>query len=516
MPSVTSRKPPRKKLEEVSGFVVVTKQNYLKPLRKKQQGENKQIIQNTEDNCACVPRRNNMAILKENEKVASQLDSKEGIEKKMTELSRARISRANQVIREISPTEEERKEDTLRVQVGSSKMKTINEGIVEEFCTAIKQSNLSTDLKPIGRSEHRNILQIPMKNESYESKKSDKIKAIEGWMKHQGNQIDDSTSHFDKDTENNSEKCFSSQFPLTSFNKEVQHCFQNCMNSSYVKDIFTQSKSARIQECIGAHPKIERVENSANFNASQQDLDSSKYLQFRCNNEGAPVPQISTRLSESDKSTLHKFRKTDLSLTNEIMHDIEPPCNVIRVLPQNCTVQSLKRPEFIKTSCESHVASLDEIENMMELKTDENFSICRKLQGLMPDILQVKLGLENQSKLIEKLDDMMRQSEIGERYPRQRKEDIAIKPNKCFNISTYRQMSGGRMVKTNPQDFSRTDAGIVSQSAVTSQTASKYANHTQTHTHRHTYYNPCQCRSAFKVLTGTPSGKRALGRSRRR
>jgi hypothetical protein len=42
LPSIDSGQPPRKKLEEVSGFVVVTKQNYFRPIRKKLQNQKQQ------------------------------------------------------------------------------------------------------------------------------------------------------------------------------------------------------------------------------------------------------------------------------------------------------------------------------------------------------------------------------------------------------------------------------------------------------------------------------------------
>jgi hypothetical protein len=53
LPSIESRQPPRKKLEEVSGFVVVTKQNYFKPIGKKQQNRKPQQ-RSSEQEIYCV------------------------------------------------------------------------------------------------------------------------------------------------------------------------------------------------------------------------------------------------------------------------------------------------------------------------------------------------------------------------------------------------------------------------------------------------------------------------------
>ena len=121
---------------------------------------------------------------------------------------------------------------------------------------------------------------------------------------------------------------------------------------------------------------------------------------------------------------------TDNSNEGEIV--VEPICHVVRKVEQQ-NEQFVTRSEFKKPSREGNGATLAQIEAMIEPNFEVPFINEQKVKeskptnrgakseesrssyhSLIPDIVQVKLGIDNQSKILDKLDEMMKQSGIVE------------------------------------------------------------------------------------------------------
>jgi hypothetical protein len=147
------------------------------------------------------------------------------------------------------------------------------------------------------------------------------------------------------------------------------------------------------------------------------------------------LENISLRPSSILQNKNYYSRKNN-SNKGEIV--VEPICQVVR-LAQQQNEQFMARSEFKKPSTSGgNSATLEQIEAMIEPKLEEHSVNEHNVKGctsrktgtktepsrrssfhsLMPDIVQVKLGIDNQSKILDKLDKMMKHSGI-------------VDPNRC-------------------------------------------------------------------------------------
>jgi len=120
--------------------------------------------------------------------------------------------------------------------------------------------------------------------------------------------------------------------------------------------------------------------------------------------------------------------------SNEDETVVEPTCQVVRISEQQ-NEQVFARSEFKKASKgEGKGTTLEQIEAMIESNLEEpsvnvqKFKECKPINtvakiktnrssyhSLIPNIMQVKLSIDNQSKILDKLDEMMKQSGIVDR-----------------------------------------------------------------------------------------------------
>jgi hypothetical protein len=237
-------------------------------------------------------------------------------------------------------------------------------------------------------------------------------------------------------------------------------------------------------------------------------------------------------ISLTPSSTLQNMNyssRVNSSSEGEII--VEPICHVVRIAEQQ-NEHYFARSEFKRASTrEGNGATLEQIEAMIEPNFEEpsvnvqKFKECKptntesknepnrsNYHSLIPDILQVKLSIDNQSKILDKLDEMMKQSGIVDRNMCKTKatkaasvqcseevteENIACAIGKeevisrghlsfpsgsanskiksdhenskishnnesqhrstlsgaCNNVSVFKQMSGGRITEHNAQDL---------------------------------------------------------------
>ncbi|XP_021924082.1 uncharacterized protein LOC110831902 isoform X1 [Zootermopsis nevadensis] len=439
LPSIGSRQPPRKKLEEVSGFVVVTKQNYLKPIRKKQQNQQREQEHDPEtemlqtvtggiQKCGgtwseginqfrhiCDKKENKLGPVDDGE---VQRHRAEGMRPKLP----SSISRVTQVARQMNSAEDR---DDIK------DMQTITEDCVEGQ-TQVPSGRCRNNADGFGSQRHSSALET-----------LDKIEAIEGWIK-----IYESEFFTERDKETSRKITVTPIKDVIQRNKTVaveesgHSAIVSNSNSAEIKtsteyldryvDAFgslTQNECARIPECSGHHPRIETSQMSANIKRGQQDLNSLKYS--------------SAELFEEKRFDQNKSQPLNRSLqnnnANEEEFSIEPICKAVHVVHQQHEQSNsfcfMARQDSKKHPTKSgNRATLEEIESMIEPKVQElssnkEASLERKsgntgaktepnradIHRLIPDIVQVKLGIETQSKILDKLDLMMKHSEIAER-----------------------------------------------------------------------------------------------------
>jgi hypothetical protein len=150
---------------------------------------------------------------------------------------------------------------------------------------------------------------------------------------------------------------------------------------------------------------------------TERNLSENGSLMTSNNSERINCPVQSDNIKEEDVS-------------------IEPICEAVRVTyQQSNSFQFKARLGFQKRPKEvDNNATLEQIEAMIEPKTEEQTSreqTCKKRESrnagampeqirtnyhsLMPDIVKVKLGIDNQSKILDRLDVMMKHNEITNR-----------------------------------------------------------------------------------------------------
>jgi hypothetical protein len=528
LPSIGSRQPPRKKLEEVSGFVVVTKQNYYKTIRKKQQTQKEQreqhspgketyYVQNlqhvdrydlrdTEDQKedegtevkqggAETARTRNGSTAKcfgtgndSRSDLGLECDEKENelvpvdnsnAERRHAESVRPKVtlnmSRVTQRARRRNSTEDIKNDGNIMIP----------EGCVEGQCTARAAGNTRQQ-------------QVCTSAATADLKTLDKIEAIEGWIK-----IYESEFFTERNKEKGDKIATAPEIEL--IQKNIQELGTSAavpgsksINSQpsrgyvhkYVQATgsLTQNECTSIPECSGPHPRTETTHKSASVKRSQQDLDSLKYIsaeslketQFNEKNCGSEnketsLPKTFIKSHQINDLTVNHERSQDyfgnaitnlgaesvilenVSLssandsqqvkcarqrndTDEGQISVEPICKAVRVVQQqqeqSSSLQFTARSEVNKHSTKArNNATLEEIEAMIEPKlkepsakkhtykerrtrpnTEAKTEQSRtSVQSLIPDIVQVKLGIENQFKILDKLDLMMKSGEIVER-----------------------------------------------------------------------------------------------------
>ncbi|PSN52041.1 hypothetical protein C0J52_04522 [Blattella germanica] len=355
--------------------------------------------------------------------------------------------------------EERRKDVKVEVQDNPRRMMPIREGILEEFCTTMQQSTLSSTPRNFNEDSVLSKIHFPESRNTAERERLEKIEAIEGWMKLQEEQFSD--NHIMKQSVRN----------IRYQPNDYMQNFKNAINREE-SDFFTHNECAKVQLCAGSHPEVQREKKSANIKPSQEDAESSECRSFQTlervqvsqHNKQSPVPQISRKSGQTETkssinlSSLNVTAKSEMK-DGQISNDVEPICQAVRVQPRNCAFETSSRsPRPLMKNIVQKPISLEQIESMIEPKLEEKSCKRKTLESLMPEIVQVKLGLENQSKLLEKLDLMMRESEIGDRSAGQEKAvnicEAKLKGDKQGYIksSAYRQMSGGRLLETKRLD----------------------------------------------------------------
>jgi hypothetical protein len=175
----------------------------------------------------------------------------------------------------------------------------------------------------------------------------------------------------------------------------------------------------------------------------RQPINPERSQENLCN----PITNMNTKCNILEDTSLasssisHLNCSSQTNNTNEEEISVEPICKAVHVTQQHqqsSSLQLTKRSDFKKRSREvGKYATLEQIEAMIEPKLEEQSSkeqafndsdsgntgattiSSRKtnFQSLVPHIVQVKLGIENQSKIIDKLDMMMKHSEIVEQIP---------------------------------------------------------------------------------------------------
>ena len=183
------------------------------------------------------------------------------------------------------------------------------------------------------------------------------------------------------------------------------------------KDSSVPNTSPKVQE-EGVQPlNIERAQESflgviTNTNTGSDFLES------------VPLTPLSTLQNMSSHSRIDS--------SNESGVLVEPMCHVVRLAEQQ-NEQFFSRSEFKRAAArEGNGATLEQIEAMIEPNFDEpsvsehKFKECTNAeaktepnrssyQSLIPGIMQVKLGIDNQSKILDRLDEMMKHSGIEDR-----------------------------------------------------------------------------------------------------
>ncbi|XP_069693832.1 uncharacterized protein [Periplaneta americana] len=627
LPSIGTRQQPRKKLEEVSGFVVVTKQNYFKPVRKKQQSQHplQRDFGQDEDGVEekCDKQQIEHSFRKFSDDMSSQIHhriQKESQNKtlKLSEYNAQKLSsnlhtsstdietalndaivcaqhvtdlqnpysekfvkmssgkEESQVNRNFLPKIEhtpqtisqrltsERRREERRDSQNVTKMQTIIEGSIEETCAASQYSQLTSE-------PNRNI-DIREFGNPAESSKQDKIDAIEGWIKIQESELFAGNKYQNKKISN------SPATEILEQNKSMRikdlikpYSYLSTQNTENPTDCssghidtndkiyvsISQSKCHNIQESSRNFSQIEKIKAPGRTKRSHQILEplirtSEEIRPSQCSSRTTDTESLisqahrmSNQIKLKDISTEVSNSQSEINLqetiapvasnitqqqnpysqANKLPNDkyeefsVEPPCEAVRVVNQQYqnSFNFTPRPQFKKQVSKTQKETLEQIESMIEPKIETEIdptSSRTRFQSLMPDIVQVKLGIENQSKLLEKLDLMMKQSEITDNSKQQQRNpkstllsssealanvrrsesgDSKMSLNKQFNFpssvfksgnlpdskqfpssqhqcsvsaqSCYKQMSGG-MVMESPQLFEEIGQAVGSESSL--------------------------------------------------
>jgi hypothetical protein len=201
---------------------------------------------------------------------------------------------------------------------------------------------------------------------------------------------------------------------------------------------------------------------------------------------------------------------------------IEPTCEAVRVTyQQSNSFQFKARLGFQKRPKEvGNSATLEQIEAMIEPKTEEQPSrdqtfkntqsrnagakpeqIITNYHTLMPDIVKVKLGIDNQSKILDRLDLMMKHNEITNRSTHKTNDTkAALIPCSEILMSLHKSDSGiGKAELISCRPFSFPSSLFCSKNATDSESSGIYEtnkSHTQCNVN-----SECSNVSAIKAMS---------------
>jgi hypothetical protein len=527
-------------LEEVSGFVVVTKQNYFRPIRKKLQNQTQQKRSSEQemycvedqkdgeqnhpklpamrtqtgvsitDKCTgtsvgdktqlhiCEEKENETILVRQNEVYNSDFGKQSAVYQHSE--GAPNKSQALRTLPHRNYIGGRRKDECVHKQ--DKEMQKIPEGCVEELISPVKQSTVFSSRGKICANDYIREPYVRALDSKGDAMKLDKIEAIEGWMKIYENEFfNERNKAIDNEGTGSSvaeAMELSATVPLQGPHVSVSHPtilldtrekaaepagIQTSANlfPSYVDVLCAKQRqclSQTVPEFFGSHPRSEKAKKSPSINMSQQRLDSSKHFsdetleemqlnQQKCGSTGKEeLPFARTHHTEGQSippKVVQEYiceekqnwnAKSDLPENNYLMASnnkermncpmqsnnanvegvsIEPICEAVRVIHQETdSFQFKSRSGFKRCPPEAgSKATLEQIEAMIEPKTEEQPSreqtlkqrearrtgakpepIRASCHSLMPDIVKVKLAIDNQSKILDRLDLMIKHNEI--------------------------------------------------------------------------------------------------------
>jgi hypothetical protein len=571
LPSIDSRQPPRKKLEEVSGFVVVTKQNYFRPIRKKLQNQTQQK-RSSEQEMYCVEGQKDG---EQNEPKLSAMRTQTGnsITDKRTGTSvgdtiqvhicegkenETTLVRQNEVYNSDfgrqsaeyqHPQGPPNKPQALRtlphrnyigdrgkdecIHKQCKEMQKIVEGCDEELISPIKQSTVLSSRGKICANDITEPYVRVLDNKS-DVMKLDKIEAIEGWMKIYENEFFNERNKANDNKETGSSVTedldLNSTVPIQRTQISASHpailqdtrqkaakpagtrtsanLFPSCVDVTCAKQ--RQCLSQALPEYSGPHPRSEKAKKSPSIDLSQQRLDSSKHFsgetleemqlhQQKCGNtDKEELPFARTHHTETQsippkpvcEEKKHWNAKSDhpensclmapnnkermncpMQSNNVDRVSIEPMCEAVRVIHQQTdSLQFKARPGFKRCPPGAgSKATLEQIEAMIESRTEEQPSKEHTLRQrearrsgakpepirtschiLMPDIVKVKLALDNQSKILDRLDLMINHNEKTNWGTYKPENTHAASVPRSEILTSLREVAEGKFVSCRP------------------------------------------------------------------
>jgi hypothetical protein len=513
-------------LEEVSGFVVVTKQNYFRPIRRKLQNQTQQKRSSEQemycveeqkddeqnhpispvmrahtgdsstDKCTrtsveekiqlhiCEGKENETILVRPNEVHNSEF-GRQSAEYQHFE-GPPNKSQALRTLPRMNYIGDRRKDGCTHKQ--DKKMQIIAEGCVEEFISPIKQSTIFSSRGKICANDYIREPYVHALGSKSDAMKHDKTEAIEGWMKIYENEFF---------SENN--KAFGKEETGSSVTEAMAHTTTVPMQGPYISLshptilLDTREKTAKpagiqapanlfpgyvdvicakqrqclsqtVPEFFGSHPTGERAKNSPSINMSKKHLQSSKHVsgkeelpfartyhtegqsvprkviqEYVCDkkenwNAESNLPENSCLMTSNKKERINCPMQSNNASVEGV--SIEPICEAVRVTHQQSdSFQFKSRSGFKRCPPEAGGnITLEQIEAMIEPRTEEQTSKKQNLKqrearsadakpepirtschSLMPDIVKVKLAIDNQSKILDRLDLMMKHSEITNR-----------------------------------------------------------------------------------------------------
>jgi hypothetical protein len=259
--------------------------------------------------------------------------------------------------------------------------------------------------------------------------------------------------------------------------------------------------SAKIHE-TGIHP--------VNIERTQEGF----FGPIKNTNTGNDFLGNTTLTSLSTVQNMNYSSRANSSNEGEIV--VEPTCQVVRIAEQQ-NEQYLARSEFKKASTrEGNGTTLEQIEAMIEPNFEEPTVNVQKLKecklintvvktetnrssyhSLIPDIMQVKLSIDNQSKILDKLDEMMKQSGIVDRNVCRKKA------TRVASVQCSEEVTGGNTACAIGK-AEVTSGGHLSfpSDGVNSKIQNSKISHNNESQHRSTLSDACSNVSVFKQMGG--------------
>jgi hypothetical protein len=270
------------------------------------------------------------------------------------------------------------------------------------------------------------------------------------------------------------------------------------------KETSVPNTSAKVHE-TGVHPvNIERAQEGF-FGPITNTNTGNEFL------ENIFLTPVSTSQNVNYSSRANN--------SNEVGIVDEPICHAVRIAEQK-NEQFFARSEFKKASTrEGNGATLEQIEAMIEPNFEEPSVNAQKVKeckptgtgakigpnrssyhSLIPDIMQVKLGIDNQSKILDKLDEMMKQSGIVDRNGCRTKATAASV--QCSEEVTEENMACaiGKAEVTSRGHLSFPSDSV--NSKIESDRENSRISHSNESQHRSTLSGACNTVSVFRQMSG--------------